>query len=84
MVFFTNEMRHQLNSKLESWRKTLESNGLKVSRSKIEFMECSFSKTWDREGNLIKLGNVRVVHWVKFRYLESIIELRKLDLDIDS
>nr|GEU68438.1 retrovirus-related Pol polyprotein LINE-1 [Tanacetum cinerariifolium] len=34
------ESTERLNNKLESWRKTLEDNGLRVSREKTEYLRC--------------------------------------------
>ena len=38
------ETKVKVNAKLELWRETLESKGLKISRNKFEYMECNFSK----------------------------------------
>lgn len=37
------ETRKQSKDKIEFWRETLDSNGLNISRSKIEYMESKFS-----------------------------------------
>jgi len=38
------ETRAAVNAKLELWRQTLESRGFKLSKTKIEYMECKLSK----------------------------------------
>ena len=38
-----------VNRKLELWRRTMESNGFRLSRSKTECMRCSFSSTMQEE-----------------------------------
>lgn len=37
--------KQQLNTKLELWRKTLESNGLKITRTKTKYVECTWNVT---------------------------------------
>ena len=39
------ESRAGVNRKLELWRRTLESKGFRLSRSKTEYMTCDFSAT---------------------------------------
>nr|GEZ91610.1 hypothetical protein [Tanacetum cinerariifolium] len=34
----------RLNNRLESWRKTLEDNGLRVNREKTEYLRCDFGR----------------------------------------
>ena len=38
------ETRHGANTKLEIWRDALESKGFRQSMTKIEYVECKFSK----------------------------------------
>nr|GFC88821.1 hypothetical protein [Tanacetum cinerariifolium] len=38
------ESAKRLNNKLESWRKTLEDNGLRVSKEKLEYLRCDFGR----------------------------------------
>ena len=38
------EFREEINYKLKIWRRTLELKGFHLSRSKIEYMHCNFSK----------------------------------------
>ena len=44
-VVLVNESRAGVNRKLELWRRTLESNGFRLSRTKTEYMMCDFSAT---------------------------------------
>ena len=37
--------RTGVNRKLEPWRRTLESKGFRLSRTKTEYMMCDFSAT---------------------------------------
>lgn len=37
------ETRDRVNARLEVWRQTLESKGLRLSRTKTKYLECKFS-----------------------------------------
>lgn len=43
------QTRNLVNSKLELWKKTLDSNALKINRSKAEYMKCKFIGFESRE-----------------------------------
>ena len=43
-IVLVDETKEGVNTKLELWRKNLESKGFKLSRKKTEYMECKFSK----------------------------------------
>ncbi|GKE88857.1 retrovirus-related pol polyprotein LINE-1 [Tanacetum coccineum] len=40
----THESADRLNNKLESWRKVLEDNGLRVSKEKTKYLRCDFGR----------------------------------------
>jgi hypothetical protein len=42
-VVLVDDSRTGVNRKLELWRQTLESKGFRLSRTKTEYMRCSFS-----------------------------------------
>ena len=42
-IVLIDESRQGVNDKLEVWRQTLESKGFRLSRSKMEYLECKFS-----------------------------------------
>ena len=44
-VVLVDESRVGVNRKLELWRRTLESKGFRLSRTKTEYMMCDFSAT---------------------------------------
>ena len=44
-VVLVDNSRTGVNRKLELWRQTLESEGLRLSRTKTEYMRCGFSTT---------------------------------------
>ena len=39
------ETKEEANSKLEEWRKVLEGEGLRISRTKTEYLRCNFIGT---------------------------------------
>ena len=78
-VVLVDESRTGVNSKLGLWRRTLESKGFRISRTKTEYMMCDFSAT-RREGGDISLDGQVVVQRDTFRYLGSVLQK---DGDID-
>lgn len=73
-IVLVDETRQGVESKLELWRQTLEARGFRLSRSKTEYLECTFSGTGDREVGTINLDG-KTVHGADFfRYLGSIIQ----------
>ena len=44
-IVLVDETREGVNAKLELWRKTLETKGFRLSRCKMEYMECEFSQS---------------------------------------
>ena len=44
-VVLVDESRAGVNRKLELWRRTLESKGFRLNRTKTEYMMCDFSAT---------------------------------------
>ena len=61
------------------WRRTLESKGFRLSRTKTEYMMYDFSMTMHEAGDVSLDGQV-VPQKDTFRYLESILQK---DDDID-
>ena len=62
-MFFTDdvlvdESRVGVNSKLELWRRTLESKGFRFSKIKTEYMMCDFSATRHEGGDVSLDGQV--------------------------
>ncbi|KAG2627844.1 hypothetical protein PVAP13_3KG264182 [Panicum virgatum] len=58
---------------LELWRRTLESKGFRLSRTKTEYMMCDFSATRHEGGDVTLDGQV-VVQKDTFRYLGSVLQ----------
>ncbi|KAL6578801.1 hypothetical protein OROMI_009017 [Orobanche minor] len=67
------ESRREVNVKLELWRSKLESQGMRVSRSKTEYLWCNFSGETNEEGVEVMISDQLVPHTDKFKYLGSII-----------
>ncbi|KAI0497712.1 hypothetical protein KFK09_020946 [Dendrobium nobile] len=71
-ILLVDKTREGVEGKLELWRLTLESKGFHLSRSKIEYMEYTFSTNRPSEG-IVTLGNQVIDKTTRFRYLGSII-----------
>ena len=55
-IVLMGESREDLNKKLELWREALEVYGLRISRSKTEYMECKFSLRRENPNIEVKIG----------------------------
>ena len=71
-VVLVDDIRMGVNRKLELWRRTLESKGFRLSRTKTEYMRCSFGATSPEEGDVSLDGQV-VPEKDTFRYLGSML-----------
>ena len=78
-VALVDESRAGVNRKLELWRRTLESKGFRLSRTKTKYMMCDFSATM-HEGGDVSLDGQVVPQKDIFRYLGSVLQK---DGDID-
>ena len=54
-IVLIDKTRARVNAKLELWRQTLESRGFRLSRTKIEYMECKFNKQGTRDYSIVRL-----------------------------
>jgi hypothetical protein len=63
-----------VNWKLELWRQTLESKGIRLSRSKTEYMRCGFITTTHEEEEEVSLDGQVVSQKDIFRYLGSMLQ----------
>ena len=71
-VVLGDESRVGVNRKLELWRRTLESKGFRLSRTKIEYMTCDFSAS-RHEGGDVSLDGQVVAQKDTFWYLSSML-----------
>ncbi|XP_060200604.1 uncharacterized protein LOC132628864 [Lycium barbarum] len=70
-IVLIDESRSGVNMRLEVWRQTLESKGFKLSRTKIEYLECKFSDGTQVEDENMQLGTQIIL---KKESLGSIIQ----------
>ncbi|KAF3677843.1 Tubulin-folding cofactor B [Capsicum annuum] len=66
--------RGRVNEELEVWRQTVESKGFRLSRSKMEYMECKFSEVRQEDDVVVRLDSQEVRKGDSFRYLGSMIQ----------
>jgi len=82
-LFFVDVTRDEVNNKLKRWMHKLESSGFRLSRSKIEYLKCSFSGRDDDDGGEVTTDAVAIPKVEKFKYLDSIIQQNgNIDEDI--
>ncbi|KAD4586681.1 hypothetical protein E3N88_24282 [Mikania micrantha] len=75
------ENKEDLNARLEEWRFALESKGLRISRSKTEYLYCNFSGSVD-DDNHLTIGDQEVSKTARFKYMGSFVQ-RDGDVDCD-
>ena len=80
-IVLIDEMRARENAKLELWRHSLKSQGFRLNRVKIEYMECKFSKKGIRDHSIVRLDGQEIPMSNLFKYLGTIIQK---DGEIDS
>ncbi|KAH1224161.1 hypothetical protein GmHk_11G031444 [Glycine max] len=68
------EAREELNERLETWRRALETHGFRLSRSKSEYMECKFNKRRRVSNSEVKIGDHIIPQVTRFKYLGSVIQ----------
>nr|XP_016490784.1 PREDICTED: uncharacterized protein LOC107810509 [Nicotiana tabacum] len=73
-IVLIDEMRVGVNKRSEVWRQTLESKGFKLSRSKIEYLECKFSVESREVGRDVRVGSQVIPKRDRFKYLGSMIQ----------
>ena len=72
-IVLVDETRIRVNTKLKIWQDTLESKSFRLSWTKIEYMECKFSKGRNTNKELVILNGQEILKSESFRYLGSII-----------
>ena len=76
-IVLIGESPEEMNGRLEEWREALESKGLRISRSKTEYIEYDFGERehrGNRERLEIKLSGDVVGEVERFKYLGSVIQ----------
>ena len=72
-IVLVDESRDCVNAKLERWRKALESKGLKISRTKTEYMVCHFSGHIEKAETTMRIEDYEIQQSDSLRNLGSII-----------
>jgi hypothetical protein len=72
-VVLVDESRTGVSQKLEWWRRTLETKGFRLLRSKMEYMKCDFSSTTQKEGD-VRLDGQVIPKKDIFHYLELMLQ----------
>ena len=72
-IALVTETKEEANSKLEEWRKALEGKGLRISRTKTEYLRCNFSGTKTIGESKVTIGGEVVSCTSKFKYLGLVI-----------
>ncbi|XP_071695003.1 uncharacterized protein [Rutidosis leptorrhynchoides] len=74
-IVLVSESKEELNRRLEQWRVALESNGLQISRQKMEYLRCDFDRNDDaqEDGVNICIGDQILHSQTSFRYLGSVL-----------
>ncbi|XP_070045826.1 uncharacterized protein [Nicotiana tomentosiformis] len=68
------EMRDDVNERLEVWRQALESEYFKLSRTKTEYLECKFGAEPREAGTKVRLESQVIPKRGSFKYLGSVIQ----------
>ncbi|GKB35206.1 retrovirus-related pol polyprotein LINE-1 [Tanacetum coccineum] len=74
-IVLATESADSLNLRLESWRKALEDNGLRISREKTEYLRCDFGRyeAVHGEEGIIRIRDKILQPKESFRYLGSVM-----------
>ncbi|KAJ0456145.1 putative RNA-directed DNA polymerase [Helianthus annuus] len=82
-IVLIEESKQSLKARLEEWRIALECKGLRISRSKTEYLYCDFSGAGDEHDTQITIEGQVVPQATKFKYLGSFVQSNgELDSDV--
>ena len=76
------ETREEVSNKLDECREALEGKGLRISRTKTEYLQCDFNGTSPVGEPEVSIDEAVVKSTTKYKYLGSIIQ-RDEELDGD-
>ncbi|KAM2034229.1 hypothetical protein ACFX16_037466 [Malus domestica] len=83
-IMLIDETQKWVNAKLNLWREVVESKGLRLSRSKTEYMECKFSANGGQNELGVRIRDREVPKSDRFHYLGSILQKNgELDRDLN-
>ena len=69
-ILICEKTREEVESRLEAWRYALESRGMKVSRSKTEYLCIN----GENDNETVKMENTKVLRVKELKYLESMVQ----------
>ncbi|PHT43614.1 Cytochrome [Capsicum baccatum] len=75
-------MRGGINDKLKVYRQTLKSKGFRLSRTRMEYLECKFNDLRQEDEVVVKLDSQVVCKRGNFKYLGAMIQGNR-DIDED-
>nr|XP_016447223.1 PREDICTED: uncharacterized protein LOC107772244 [Nicotiana tabacum] len=70
-IVLIDETRGDVNERLEVWRQALEFKGFKLSRTKIEYLECNFSSVTGETDMVVRLDSQVIPKRESFKVLEQ-------------
>nr|XP_016445236.1 PREDICTED: uncharacterized protein LOC107770442 [Nicotiana tabacum] len=73
-IALLDETRGDVNEMLEVWRQTLESKGLKLSKTKMEYLECKCSSMTGEIDRVVRLDSQFIPKRESFKCLGFIIQ----------
>ncbi|KAL5195585.1 LINE-1 retrotransposable element ORF2 protein [Glycine soja] len=73
-IVLLGESMEELNERLETWRRALETHGFRLSRSKSEYMKCKFNKRRRVSNSEVKIRDHIIPQVTQFKYLGSVIQ----------
>ncbi|XP_021996189.1 uncharacterized protein LOC110893385 [Helianthus annuus] len=82
-IVLIEESKQSLNARLEEWRVALECKGLRISRSKTEYLYFDFSGAGDEHDTQITIEGQVVPQATKFKFLGSFVQSNgEIDSDV--
>nr|XP_016498276.1 PREDICTED: uncharacterized protein LOC107816997 [Nicotiana tabacum] len=73
-VVLIDETKGGVNYRMEVWRQILESKSFRLSKTKIEYLECKFSDVAHQDDMEVRLDTQAIPKRGSFTYLRSIIQ----------
>ncbi|XP_070045979.1 uncharacterized protein [Nicotiana tomentosiformis] len=73
-IILIDETRGGVNERLKVWRHTLESKGFKLSRTKIEYLECKFSSATQVMDEDVRLDSQVIPRRESFKYKKQSVK----------
>ncbi|XP_070007787.1 uncharacterized protein [Nicotiana sylvestris] len=82
-IVLIDETRGGVNETLEVWRQALEFKGFRLSRKKMEYLECKFGAEPTEAGGEMRLDSQVIPKRSSFKYLGSVVQgIEEIDKDV--